>query len=106
MKELPITEGTITATQMCRSCPFGNEPIALTADRLQAIQTYLIQGTNHFCHSDPDNKTICRGGRNFQLNIWHRLGMIAEPTDEALHAAMAAAGVQPKVHLKKRRPSK
>jgi len=46
------------------------------------IKAYLIKGTNHICHTT--NK-ICRGARNFQLQIFYRLGFIKEETDESLY---------------------
>jgi len=49
------------------------------------------------CHG-PDlqgkkSNIVCRGGRDFQLQIWHRMGMIDEPTDEALEKNMVALGL-------------
>ena len=36
---------------------------------------------------------ICRGGRDWQLQVWHRMGLITAPTDEALTAKMVALGL-------------
>jgi len=63
------------------------------------IQAYLLNGTNHLCHSDQSNRTVCVGGRNYQLEIWHRMGMISAPTNEALREAMKSAGQSPKGHI-------
>jgi len=72
----------------CRTCPFREGGLELGAYRMGEIQLYLVKGTNHMCHSDRSDKTICRGGRNYQLVIWHRMGMIENPTDNSLDEAM------------------
>lgn len=77
--------------RQCATCIFhedGNQ-VALRPGRLAEIQAYLIRGTNHVCHTD--DRRACRGGRDYQLTIWHRMGMIPAPTDAALDAAMAEA---------------
>lgn len=79
------------ATCIFRSPREGGTP--LRPQRLAEIQMYLLNGTNHLCHSargkkGGQRKVACRGGREFQLTIWHRLGMISEPTEEALCAEM------------------
>lgn len=80
----------------CQTCPFeGSEPIHLHLSQLAEIQSYLVAGTNHLCHSDRRNQTICEGGRHFQLANWHKSGLISEPTDDALVSAMITAGVKP-----------
>lgn len=41
---------------------------------------------HHICHHQTlNNKSathLCRGARDFQLQIFHRLGLLEEPTDE------------------------
>lgn len=86
----------------CGTCIFredGNQ-VELCQGRMSEIRSYLIMGKTHICHHaqlkgtrGPDK--ACRGGRDFQLMIWSRFRMIAEPTDEALEAAMNALGVPP-----------
>lgn len=66
--------------------------IYLRPGALAAIQAAALGGTCQECHGD-DNKTICRGIRDFQLMCWARMGLIAEPTDEAIAEAMRAARV-------------
>ena len=82
----------------CATCVFRPERdggIHLTPERHAEIRNNLLRGINQICHGD-DNKTICRGGRNFQLEIWARLGIIGAPTDEALERAMRAQGIEPR----------
>lgn len=85
----------------CATCIFGDRP-AVGPERLAEIQTYLITGKTHLCHhADIEQadkaarkrvKMACRGARDWQLQIWHRMGILPEPTDAALAAAMAARG--------------
>lgn len=83
----------------CSSCPFHPGGLELTDDKMTQIKAYLAEGQNHLCHSDTTNKTVCRGGRQYQLNVFHARGWISEPTDEALREAMSAFGISPKAHI-------
>ena len=92
---MELKPGTKVARQQCATCPFRHQSdggLALSAEKMTEVYIYLLGGTNHLCHSDRDDSTICRGGRNYQLTIWHRLGWIASPTDEALAEAIVTAG--------------
>lgn len=86
-------------SRMCKSCPFRDGGLHLSPEKMTEIYLYLIEGVNHFCHSDRTNNTICRGGRNYQIEIWARIGRISAPTDEALAEAMRKAGIEPKGHI-------
>lgn len=86
---------------MCPTCVFRDEKdggIELSSERREEIKAYLVSGTNQICHHD-NNKSICRGGRNFQLQMWSRMKIIREPTDEALRDAMNQHGVKPGRHV-------
>jgi len=83
----------------CKTCPFIEGGYELEPERLSDIYGYLLGGSNHLCHSDDTNETVCRGGRNWQLQAFCSRGIIAEPTDAALAAAMRAAGVKPGPHI-------
>jgi len=83
----------------CGSCIFrenGNK-VELAAGRLDEIKTYLLRGTAHRCHqpeAEGRRKTIiCRGGRDWQLQVWHRIGLNEAPTDEAQTVKMVALGL-------------
>jgi hypothetical protein len=85
---------------MCKTCVFApGNPVHLTAARHGEIREYLLRGTPHLCHTPGPNgrpdELACRGGRNLQLEVWARLGIIAAATDDALLAAMRTAGVDP-----------
>jgi hypothetical protein len=99
MKELP--EGIRCRKVQCPSCVFRPESeggVHLTPARHAEIRQLLLTGGNQRCHHDQ-NRTICRGGRDFQLEIWAALGLLDAPTDEALRRAMRAAGVAPRPHI-------
>lgn len=84
----------------CATCIFrhdGNQ-VELEPGVMEGILKYLLEGRGHLCHSakrGKDTERTCRGGRNFQLEIWHRLGHIKAPTDEALKEAMIENGIPP-----------
>lgn len=100
-KSRKVKKGTKIRRSKCKSCVFRPEKdggIELTPSRRIEIQAYLLQGVNQLCHHDED-KTICRGGREFQLQCWHRMGIIEEPTDAALREAMEQRGQEPGDHI-------
>lgn len=96
-----LKKGTTVRRTKCATCVFRDPKdggCELSEDRRIEIQTYLIKGTNHLCHTE-DNTQVCRGGREFQLQCWHRMGLIEEPTDAALRKAMQEHGFQPGAHV-------
>jgi len=89
-----------TAPEMCASCIFRTDgkQVELRPGALEEIQTYLLQGVPHRCHTPAINgneeiQLACRGGRDYQLQCWYRMGFVAEPTDEALEARMKELGL-------------
>ncbi len=83
----------------CGSCIFredGNQ-VELAAGGLEKIKGYLLRGKAHQCHfpetQGRSENIVCRGGRDFQLQVWHSRGLIAAPTDEALTAKMVELGL-------------
>lgn len=87
----------------CGSCPFTPAGLDLGEDKMAEIKAYLARGQNHLCHSDRTHKTVCRGGRTHQLQVFHARGWIKAPTDEALAEAMKAFGIDPNTHVQTRR---
>ncbi len=94
-----MEQGWKLRKNQCVNCPFGNNPIDLSEERRDEIESYLKDGMNHFCHADTRNKTICFGGRLFQLSEWARLGKIPAPTHKALAQEMLKSGVVPAKHI-------
>jgi len=79
----------------CATCPFKKNERGHWQDSGLAntvIQRTLLK-SQQLCHGSkgggPDEKIdqehtrLCRGARDYYLEIYHRLGMIDEPTDEA-----------------------
>lgn len=65
--------------QRCATCPFNeNGDQLIKANVISRILTEASQ----LCHH-VDNKLLCRGARDYQIEIYHRLGVLAEPTDKA-----------------------
>ena len=96
---MKIQPGTKVNQSQCSTCPFLRTGLQLDPDKMVEIYSYLSEGQNHFCHSDETNHTVCRGGRDYQLNLWYRLGIIAAPTDQALSEAMAQRGLAVGSHI-------
>ncbi len=85
----------------CKTCPFrtdGNE-LDLHENTLTRIKRDLLRGFNHLCHGDRKNQTVCRGGRDWQLEIFFAQGLIDSPTAESLANAMKGMGIKPKKHI-------
>ena len=78
----------------CSYCPFKQGSSYHNPGIISRICEYLLKGENHICHTT--SKHICRGGRNYQLEIWARRGIIAKATDAALFEAMRSEGIEPK----------
>lgn len=62
----------------CETCPFRGEGCPEVRSKVE--QRVLTQASQ-VCHGTC-NKTLCRGARDFQLQIFHRLGLLKEATDE------------------------
>lgn len=78
-----------TRPTQCETCIFrtdGNQT-SLAPGRLQEIKAYLIKGVTHYCHTDKH--LACRGGRQFQAEMWHLMRILSQPTIEALERKAA-----------------
>lgn len=75
------------------TCPFGEGGDQELKDTI--IQRIAGMAASQICHHPrmhgKKETHLCRGARDFQLTILHRMGMIAEPTDEAFKEASEAA---------------
>lgn len=82
----------------CPTCPFreGSKTAFLA---LHLAESALTQ-SSRICHSTGSNNAfhrrtgkpemICRGSRDVQIQYFHAIGFIAEPTDEAWAAKLNA----------------
>jgi hypothetical protein len=73
----------------CSTCPFrtdenGKHPDLRLVERIK--QTTLTEASQ-ICHhprlSGKEENHLCRGARDWQLQVFYRLGIIKEPTDAA-----------------------
>ena len=67
----------------CATCPFGeNGDVDVRNSVTERLVT--LQGSQ-ICHHPrlhgKEETRLCRGARDFQLNLLHCMGQIAEPTD-------------------------
>lgn len=81
----------------CKTCPFRDgSPYEYLREAL--AESALTEATR-ICHSTGSNNAInrrtgkparsCRGARDLQLKMFHEMGFLPEPTDEAWTAALA-----------------
>lgn len=83
----------------CPSYPFhvdeeGRHP---DARLVSEIQHRCLTESSHICHhprkhGQPETH-LCRGARDFQLQIFHRWGLLESPTDEDWERARARLGI-------------
>lgn len=77
----------------CKICLFRTDEKGryLEPKAVRKLEVGLVSQNSLICHSTMDKsknkKLICRGARDYQLTIFHRLGVIDEPTDEAWNEA-------------------
>lgn len=77
-RDMPIMQ------QKCASCPFreGND-----LELRNRIMERTIFQASQICHhpalKGKQQTHLCRGARDEQLNLLHRMGMIHEATDKA-----------------------
>jgi len=79
----------------CATCPFRinaygrhNDPALVTK-----IQARCLSEASQICHhprlKGRRETRLCRGARNFQLAIFHRIGFLVAPTDAAWDAIIS-----------------
>ena len=90
---MPKKKNTPARKTMCSTCPFRE------GSPTECLKSFLIEQaltvSSRICHSTggntvihPRSKTnvpaqICRGARDVQLQLFHSLGILEAPTDEA-----------------------
>lgn len=73
----------------CSSCPFREDTDGKCNDPklVERIKKDVLQEASQICHhprlSDKEETHLCRGARDFQLQIFHRIGFLETPTDLA-----------------------
>ena len=83
----------------CLTCPFRIDPETGREQdpQLAARVTTRLFEASQICHA-PWHKgekefELCRGARDVQLTIFHRLGFISAPTDQAWSEKREALGI-------------
>lgn len=82
-KTYPIKDHPVMKAR-CKTCPFGEEG---NLDVKHNVESRLLEALQ-MCHGTgwPKGTHLCRGARDWQLQVFYRLGVITEPTDEAWDA--------------------
>jgi hypothetical protein len=79
----------------CPSCPFRESGDMELRNRVMERTALAASQICHHPRLHGGKEThLCRGARNEQLTVLHRLGWIAEPTDAAFAEASHRALVQ------------
>lgn len=89
MNPLPLTAAP------CGSCPFGPNGVEEVAT---SVKQRILTQASQTCHSTGAihgrrDTHLCRGARDFQLQILHRMGLLSAPTDDAWDEACVRLGV-------------
>lgn len=80
IKDFPVMK------KKCKTCPFHeqDESQIRLANKVR-IQCMTV--SSQICHHpalyDKPEDSLCRGARDYQLDIFYKLGTIEAPTDEA-----------------------
>ena len=93
--------------EMCDTCPFRDgSPYAYL---LHDLKHCALTKRSRVCHSTGKNNAInkrtgkpealCRGARDAQLQMFHRLGLLSAPTDEAWNKQCISMGLEPNEHV-------
>ncbi len=83
----------------CPTCPFNKSENGLEAspDIANTVRSRCITEASQICHHPrlhgKKENHLCRGARDFQLDIFHRLGLLETPTDEAWEKKMLEISV-------------
>jgi hypothetical protein len=94
---------------MCATCPFRDtgwtEVRALLQQRALSTATPICHSTGHALTKRLGPSHLCRGARDFQIQIFYRLGVIDAPTEEAWIRKQRERGlaVNPPPQLKRKK---
>ena len=94
MKHTDISQMAVNKVK-CPTCPFGDNGCRQVR---ASVEKRIVSEASQTCHhtgsihGKPDTR-LCRGARDFQLELFHRMGFLDEPTDEAWDAKRKELGV-------------
>jgi len=95
--EIRDITGLPVMSARCKTCPFN--PSGCAAVRHNVVMNTL-KGINQTCHSSgcahgKVDTHLCRGARDYQLHLFHALGVLTAPTDEAWREAVEKYALHP-----------
>ncbi|MBS3951902.1 MAG: hypothetical protein KGZ88_03020 [Methylomicrobium sp.] len=73
----------------CPTCPFSKDENGREAapDIADMVRRRCLTEASQICHHPrlhgKKEDHLCRGARDFQLEVFHRIGLLDTPTDEA-----------------------
>lgn len=77
--------------QKCSSCP--HRPGSTLSYLAPELVAGALSEANHYCHAEQlqgkPPTWLCRGTREHQLLVFHRMGVLAEPTDQCWAETLA-----------------
>lgn len=74
----------------CATCPFNDDGDKRIRGR---VEIQVRTTASQICHHT--DKTRCKGARDFQLQTFHRLDLIEEPTEAAWNKELIKLGIEP-----------
>ncbi|MBP5978024.1 hypothetical protein HW132_36360 [Brasilonema sp. CT11] len=93
-QQIDITNFPVMAAK-CSTCPFQTDEHGRykCPDVTNRIISRILSNCSQICHhprfAEKPETHLCRGARDYQLEIFYRLGVITAPTDEAWKAKLA-----------------
>jgi hypothetical protein len=83
MKPTNITNFPVMKV-MCPTCPFREEHVG-QVEIVNMVRVRCMTEASQICHHPKlhgkKETHLCRGARDYQLQIFHRMGFLKEPTD-------------------------
>ena len=88
--------GMSVNAKRCKTCPFNDDGDL----RIRAsVEERCLNKASQLCHGTNDT-TLCKGARDFQLQIFHALGWLSAPTQAAWDALAIQATNAKKTKIK------
>lgn len=82
--------------KQCVTCPWADtaDRLKLSGKEMESLMRMVLTEANVRCHHaaflGKSEQKICRGARNFQLQIFHSLGVLESPTDRCWAETLTA----------------
>ena len=85
MRKYRDIQGMKVNANRCKSCPFNDGGCLSIREK---VEQRCLTEASQLCHGTHDT-TLCRGARDFQTQVFHRLGVLKEPTDKCWEETLA-----------------